>query len=132
MKETIKGDGSSLWGESSGTYNITSAKVRVYDYYLDPDNIFTNEGQVDESEDKTKLSGELQLFGENTNWYQYTDDRISKEVNASKVIRDEVLKQVKMYHPNIGVKDVEWIVWSEQGMQPDNGWSFDVSITVER
>jgi len=57
--------------------------------------------------------GELIAYGPNLRWFQYTDTHIDEEME----------KLVKTVFPK--VTDV---YWSEQGMQPDDGWSFDVEL----
>ena len=58
----------------------------------------------------------LQLFGPSTKWYQYTDTGIEKQVKAS------FLKRIS----KITGRRIKNICWSEQGLQPDYGWDFDV------
>ena len=101
--QTIQGKGDSLWGISNGAYTVNKAEVDLSSYSY----------------------GELQLFGKNTEWVQYTDTGIEKAVNRNKVIKAEIVKQIKA-EKNIDVKpETIDISWSEQGMQPDGGWSFD-------
>jgi len=106
--QTIQGKGDSLWGISNGAYTVNKAEVYLSFY-----------------SEKNELYGELQLFGENTEWIQYTDSGIEKAVNRNKVIKAEIVKQIKA-EKDIDVKpETIDISWSEQGMQPDGGWSFD-------
>jgi hypothetical protein len=63
---------------------------------------------------------ELVLFGPETEWVHYTDEGIEKAVNKHFV----PLVQ-KMYPDHV----IKRITWSEQGMQPENGWSFDIHST---
>ncbi len=94
----IQGDGSSLWGSSDKSYSISRIEVNCYDFAED--------------------HGEVEFFGRNTKWFQYTDNLIEKEVTEKlKPIIEEV----------VGRK-VKKLGWSEQGMQPDDGWSFDVTF----
>jgi hypothetical protein len=102
----IHGDGSSIWGPSKGTF--------IVDKML-----------LDELNDGRPY--ELQLFtvntdnksGQNTEWHHYTDNLIQREVNEA------FLPQVRKLYPN---HRVESICWSESGMQPKNGWSFDICL----
>lgn len=94
----IKGKGDSLWCKSDEVYQIN--KWKWVSYHEDGDEFDY---------------GNIELFGHNTNWYQYTDSNIEKEVN--KVLSPILSKQLDC---KVG------ICWSEQGMQPDKGWNFDV------
>jgi len=100
---TITGDGSSLWnGKASvGPWHVTRARL---------------EGMI--SGDYPSGIWELLLHGDNIDWRCYTDHQIEKQVDAQ-------LKAI--LSDKIGAP-VECIVWSEQGMQPDDGWSFDVIL----
>lgn len=60
---------------------------------------------------------ELCLYGGGTHWTHYTDTRIEKEVNK------KLLSTVQSLYPD---HKITGIYWSEQGMQPTNGWSFDI------
>lgn len=96
----ISGDGTSLWcssEESGRDFVITEMRTR----------------NCHDSDDPY----ELVLFGSETEWVHYTDNGIEKDVNNHFV----PLVQ-KMYPDHI----VKRITWSEQGMQPENGWSFDI------
>ncbi len=59
---------------------------------------------------------ELRAFGDNTQWHHYTDRQIQKEMNSR--ILPIIQKRIK--------KPIKKLSWSEQGMQPKNGWSFDI------
>lgn len=103
---TVKGDGSSLWcdeAESKREFQLTLA---------------TLEGVAMGDSDYPNGIWELQVFGPTTHWSHYTDQLISQEVNSK-------LKSV--VEEKIGHK-VQVIDWSEQGMQPELGWSFDVVL----
>lgn len=108
----IKGDGSSLWGESNGTYKVEKIKLRS----IGPS-----------YSDKNKAFAEVQLFGSNTEWVHYTDNAIEKGVANSKTILNEVKKQALT---DGYVIDKIKLSWSEQGMQPDGGWSFDMYAKI--
>lgn len=99
---TVKGNGTSLWGESDKEYVLTRYEVEDMSDY--------DEG--------LEGHGELQVFGKNTDWFQYTDRQIEKEVK--KKLKPLVEAKLK--------KKVTYIGWSEQGMQPDGGWSFDIGF----
>lgn len=98
---TIAGKGNSLWGPSVGQFSVDSFIVNEIDY----------------EEGKGVEPYELQLFGENTEWFHYTDSQIEREVN------DQIVPLLKQQFPQ---HDIERVTWSEQGMQPDSGWSFDI------
>lgn len=100
----IHGNGTSIWGPSKGTFVVGRMEL----------NDFCEGGPY-----------ELQLFsplgklknGQNTEWHHYTDKQIEKEVNK------HFLPIVREHYPEYRIRR---IAWSEQGMQPDGGWSFDV------
>ena len=100
---TVKGNGTSLWGKSAGEFKVTDLELQGLD--LDEDG----------------WCWELKVFGPETVWTHYTDKQIEKEVNS---------KLKSIVSRAIGNK-VKTIVWSEQGMQPDKGWSFDVILKGE-
>lgn len=96
----VTGKGDSLWcdsPESKRTFLVTKATVR-------------NLADTDEPY-------ELQLFGPATVWSHYTDSGIKEGVNAI------MLPIIQALYPSYKIKK---ITWSEQGMQPDDGWSFDI------
>lgn len=102
-EHTITGLGDSLWGPSAGEFKVDSWLINTIDY---------REGNGEEPY-------ELQLYGSNTEWYHYTDSQIESEVN------EKILPWLKQQFPTHNIDEV---TWSEQGMQPDNGWSFDIII----
>jgi hypothetical protein len=101
----VKGNGTSLWGKSDDIYDINKIELNYHD-----------------SEEESPTFAEIQMFGKNTNWYQYTDEGIAKLVNK-KDIMDVCKKLIEKVGGNPKKK---WkLCWSEQGMQPETGWSFD-------
>lgn len=97
---SVTGDGTSLWCEkekSKRTFEVTSMKLN---------NLCGGEEPY-----------ELQLFGPDHEWFHYTDRRIQKEVEKN------MLPLMKELYPKAKITGIEW---SEQGMQPDKGWSFDI------
>ena len=100
---TIKGNGTSLWCEPKQSH---------CDFVIEEMFIET----CVETNDKPY---ELRLFGKNTQWFQYTDEKIESQVKKN------FLKIVQEAFPKYKVIN---ITWSEQGMQPENGWSFDVVL----
>lgn len=95
--EEIKGKGNSLWGKSDGLYVVTHMEF--------------------ESEDGDIIN----VYGENLEWFHYTDTGIEKAVQ--KIFAPLIEKHTG--------KEVAFIGWSEQGMQQDGCWNFDVGY-VER
>lgn len=96
----ISGDGTSLWcssEESGRDFVITEMRTR----------------NCHDSDDPY----ELVLFGSETEWVHYTDNGIEKDVN------NHFVPLVQKIYPDRVIKR---ITWSEQGMQPENGWSFDI------
>ena len=96
----VQGSGDSLW------YNpdVSNKTFKVEGYIF---NNFLN----------GKEPYELQLFGPNTVWEQYSDKGIARGVKS------ELMPWVQGLYPEYTITD---IFWSEQGMQPDKGWSFDI------
>ena len=100
MKVSVFGDGTSLWcpaDRSRGEFVVTEMRTRNF---LDSDDPY-----------------ELVLYGPATSCDHYTDRGIEKSVNKHFV----PLVQ-KMYPDHV----IKRITWSEHGMQPENGWSFDI------
>jgi hypothetical protein len=93
---TVNGKGDSLWGKSSGEFVLN----RMEDDYRD--------GKI----------ASVAVFGPNTNWTQYTDTRIEKEV----------LQKLRPLLEEMFGHTIEELTWSEQGLQPDKGWNFDVTL----
>jgi hypothetical protein len=95
---SIQADGSSIWCDNSqGKYAVTSMETRNL--------CDTNEPY------------ELVLHGPKTKWEHYTDNGI--EANVNRVF----VPLVQKAYPNYTIVA---ITWSEQGMQPEDGWSFDI------
>ena len=101
----IRGDGTSLWCDeaSNREFHITSGRLEGVN--LDED------GWV----------WQLELYGPKTFWECYTDKGIQREVNKKlkAIVSEKIGKEVKV------------IGWSEQGMQPDSGWNFDICLKEE-
>lgn len=99
----FNGKGDSLWGNSVGDFQVDQINLEYF------------------SKDKT--FGEIQMFGPNTEWFQYTDSRIKRQAN-----RPEVMAYVRKLLTKVRADlSKKWrICWSEQGMQPEKGWSFDL------
>lgn len=103
----IVGTGDSLWGKSDGVFTVNEISLTHQDDDIAPEFC------------------EIQMFGTDTKWLHYTDRGIEKEVN-----RKEILDYCKSLLP--GNKDKTWkLCWSEQGMQPRAGWSFDFFVVRE-
>jgi hypothetical protein len=99
----VTGKGNSFWGKSKGEFEVNKFSV----IYSAPRS----------GEDQTKGSHFLSVnvFGTNIDWFQYTDTQIEKEI---KPIIAEYLKENGW--------ELITCSWSEQGLQPDKGWNFDV------
>jgi hypothetical protein len=97
---TVRGNGTSLWcttEESNREFTLTSMSLR-------------NCHDSDEPY-------ELVLKGPDAQWIQYTDEGLAAAVNKT------FLSIVQKLYPSY---TVERFTWSEQGMQPQDGWSFDI------
>ncbi len=108
---TITGDGSSLWAseESKGEWQITKGTLC---------------GVAIGEEGYPAGIWELQQFGPKTLWSHYTDDQIGKEVQEKLllIVKEKIENAIEQ------PVSVRAIGWSEQGMQPTKGWSFDVCL----
>jgi hypothetical protein len=103
----VTGKGDSLWCNPEDTKNIRFkvTKMRI-ENFADSDEPY-----------------ELQLFGPRTEWFHYTDSRIEREVEKA------MLPIVRALYPNSKIKSIGW---SEQGMQPNGGWSFDIDCDYRK
>lgn len=113
----VKGNGTSLWGKSDEVYTVDKIILN-----------YNNQNNEHCAEDFGKsFWGEIQMFGPNTKWFHYTDKAISEKLNTKqfvKVITGIIEKE-------LGKKITDFkISWSEQGMQSEKGWSFDVSAKI--
>jgi len=102
QKLVVSGNGTSIWGDSNGEYKITRAEYHISDF--------------------SDTSASLSLFGENLTWSQYTDEQIEKQVKSL---------MVPVILENTG-REIERLGWSEQGLQPEDGWNFDVILTNQK
>lgn len=109
IKFVIKGNGSSLWGKSDEEYIVDNIVLNYENDELDPDFC------------------EIQMFGKNTKWFQYTDEAIIKKINSP-----QILNYCKSLLPKFAQNKKWKLGWSEQGMQPRNGWSFDFYVDTKR
>lgn len=126
MKTTIKikpqrleGDGSSIWGDSRGTYTVNSVTVDYVNWTI-PDALAANE----------PIHASVTLKGPKTRDYHYTDKAIPKAVSNNPVIMAAVKRLVQGYLDKAGVKftipDGIYVTWSEWGMQTKKTWNFDL------
>lgn len=113
----VTGNGSSLWGKSDDEYTVKKGEVGYINWmhYSDNDSLFAS----------------LSLFG-TMNWFQYTNKQIEKQLNENICLKEWIITIVK---EKLATKNLDdkipsnvKIGWSEQGMQPDGGWNFDVSF----
>lgn len=96
----VRGDGTSLWCDSDKSkreFVVTEMETRNCHGSDEP--------------------YELVLYGPDTEWFHYTDDGIEDSVNK------QFVRIVQDRYPHHVIKR---ITWSEHGMQPDKGWSFDI------
>jgi len=63
----------------------------------------------------------INVFGPKTEWFQYTDTGIPTQL----------LRQIRKALKELLGKTIVRLCWSEQGMQPGNGWNFDVKLGKE-
>jgi hypothetical protein len=106
----VKGDGSSIWMDSSNVKaTVTSFDVR-----------FSDDPTIWDKEDFGK-GYSLTAYGSDMPWETYTD----------RSIETQMLKIVRPYLKNHGYS-IEWLTWSEQGMQKTDAWNFDVKIIPEK
>ena len=122
----IQGAGDSLWGPSSGKYQVTKITAKV----------MLKVGGSEYGYKKGHYSGNISAFGKciyagkkdrrdpetrtNANkfyWEQYTDSGIESQMQQA----------LKKLYPGL-----LWVTWSEQGMQPDTGWNFDALFDMSR
>jgi hypothetical protein len=100
MPITIVGKGDSMWcnpHQSNKEFEVTGY---IFNNFLDGEEPY-----------------ELQLFGPETEWFHYTDNGIIRGV------RLKLLPWIQEQFPDY---KIDFVSWSEQGMQPDKGWSFDI------
>lgn len=95
----IAGNGTSLWQDGSPE-GCSKGKFVVTSYCMEH-------------------PYELCLYGPKTVNRHYTDEAIEKNVNK------KFKALVKKHYPKIDLRKTR-IIWSEWGMQPVNGWSFDI------
>ena len=98
----IRGIGDSLWCKPDVSNKLFEVTEYIFNDFCDTDEPY-----------------ELQLFGPETEWRHYTDSGIQSGVNK------HLLKWVRGLYPKF---EISHISWSEQGMQPDGGWSFDIIV----
>lgn len=119
----VKGNGSSLWGKSNDEYTVNRFEVDSIDWLYDRAHI-----------DPKRIFASVSVFGKNTKWFQYTDRGITKSLKSNKEfldkIREAIVKQIVDNEIELPVPSEVQIGWSEQGMQPENGWNFDVTLKV--
>jgi len=96
----VQGKGNSCWCDACDSNKAYEVTGYILNNFMDSDEPY-----------------ELQLFGPKTEWYQYTDTGIRKGVSES------LLTWLQELYSDFEIKNISW---SEQGMQPDKGWSFDI------
>jgi hypothetical protein len=99
----VGGDGSSIWGESKGEFQINRIEVELC----------VAEG----GEEIAEKWGNLEAFGPKTRSTHYTDAKIEHEIKRKlKSVLEEKFGPIKEFG------------WSEHGMQPEKGWNFDITF----
>ena len=114
---SVKCKGDSLWGKppkvalkpTEGEISYTSWKP----------------GRIEE-----RLFISLSLYGENFHPGHYTDSGIPKGLMKSAAFKSQVWREVVAQLSRVGVDEpvpkAMSLDWSEQGLQPEGGWNFDV------
>lgn len=116
--QKFKGNGTSLWGKSDGTYSVNQMEVGYVNWVAYPEDL------------TRRLHASVSLFGPNTEWVQYTDSAIIASVRKNLIllvaIRAEIKRQLKAAGITQELPATLKISWSEHGMQPIGGWNFDI------
>lgn len=113
--QTIRGKGNSLWGESKGAFHVSTVEIRYLNFIHYPA--------------EAKIHASVTLRGPDTKGVHYTDSGIQKNVDknpAIKLVAREILGE--LLAKNGMKRDIPEfnLSWSEWGMQPENGWNFDL------
>ena len=122
--QNLEGDGSSLWGNSRGIFSVTEVEVDYVNWVSYPKNAKTDD-----------IHASVTLSGPTTRGEHYTDSAIEKAASRNAVILAAVRELVETKLAEAGIKHrvpAFHLRWSEWGMQPDNGWNFDLGSAVKR
>lgn len=113
----ISGNDTSLWGRSNGNYAIDRLEVTYVNWISYPKDL------------KTGLHASVNVFGTGTEWQQYTDKAIEKNLNGNASFMAALVLTLQTMLKKAGIRrklPTISVNWSEQGMQPNKGWNFDV------
>ena len=117
--QIIKGNGSSLRGQSSDSYIINKV-------------ICDNDGFISFETKKNDIIANftIDVKGKNIDWEQYTDNGIEKEISKNYYVYTAIQDYLENYLKKYCVISLTKckITWSDQGMQSDKNWNFDVSV----
>ena len=117
-KQNLEGDGSSLWGKSRGIFPVMQVEVDYVNWVSYPKNAKTD-----------NIHASVTLSGPTTRAEHYTDSGLQKAANKNAVILAAVRELVKTKLAEAGIEQrvpAFCLRWSEWGMQPDDGWNFDL------
>ena len=117
-KQNLKGDGSSLWGNSRGIFPVVHVEVHYVNWVSYPKNAKSD-----------NIHASVTLSGPTTSGEHYTDSGLQKAASKNAVILAAVRELVETKLAEAGIKKrvpAFHLKWSEWGMQPDNGWNFDL------
>lgn len=122
MKVSIKpriitGNNTSLWGQSGGNYVPDRFEITYVNWISYP------------NDKKTSLHASVNVFGTGLSWEQYTDNGIEKNLNQDASFMAALVTALRQMLADAGIRrklPTLRINWSEQGMQPNKGWNFDV------
>lgn len=119
----VKCKGDSLWGEAK--QQVCQPKTGEFGYCS------WKPGKVE----LESLFISLSLFGPGFVLAHYTDSGIPKGLLKSRAfcnqVRSEAFKLLKQRGVEETIPQVMSLDWSEQGLQPEGGWNFDVTFKHE-
>lgn len=119
MNITVTGNNTSLYGKSNGSYRIEGMRIRYINWVSYPKDVGVE-----------TLFASLDIWGVGTTHIQYTDKLIEKQISANKQIQKFIKQEIANKFKEAGIKtkipSKMRIVWSEAGMQYQDGWNFDV------
>ena len=113
-----RGDGSSLYSNSTGVYSVNRIEVSYINWEAYP------------KDKKARFHASVSLFGPTTTGQEYTDKGIVQALNADKALIMDIQVMIVLALKVAGVRRTVPQIslgWSEYGMQHENGWNFDIS-----
>lgn len=116
---TVKCKGDSLWGKTTkGSLTPDTGEISYINW---------KPGKVSE-----RLFVSLSLFGNGFVLAHYTDSGIPAGLLKSRLFRAQVRAETEAMLKRAGVENPVpakmSLDWSEQGLQPEGGWNFDVTF----